>query len=167
MNPGADWASVGPRVSAELRVYLLGLAPRRISTPPVVSDGLFCWQLPAGDYLLIGSPGDDASAPVVAQRHWPLAAFRVVPQTNVTCVGDLRVETNGVVSVAGVPHSEFEVTGVSIKDDCAARLREVEARFAPLLEASRTRLMIDAADLSFSDPGLSDAVRRRLDAAGS
>jgi hypothetical protein len=132
-----------------------------------VSDGLFCWHLPAGDYLLIGSPSDDASAPVEAQRHWPLAAFRVALRSNVTCLGDLRIETDGVVSVVGVPHSEFDVTRVTIEDSCVARLREVEARFAPLRAAPRTQLMIDAADLSFSDPGLSAEVRRRLDAAQS
>jgi hypothetical protein len=167
LNPGADWASVGPRVYAELRVYLLGLAPRRISTPSVFGDGLFCWHLPAGDYLLIGSPADDASAPVVAQRHWPLAAFRVAPGPGVACVGDLRVETSGVVALEGVPRMEFSVAGVDILDACIARLREVETRFAPLTTAPRTQLMVDAADLSFSDPALFAAVRTRLDAAES
>ena len=71
------------------------------------------------------------------------------------------------MALEGVPRMEFDVTGVSIDDACATRLREVEARFAPLLAAPRTQLMIDAADLSFSDPGLSAEVRRRLDAAES
>jgi hypothetical protein len=131
----------------------------------VVSDGLFCWHLPAGDYLLIGSPFDDASAPVVAQRHSPLAAFRVTPRANVTCIGDLRIETSGALAVEDAPRMEFDVTGVSVEDACAARLSDVERRFAPLAATPRTELMIEAADLSFSDPGLSMAVRQRLDAA--
>jgi hypothetical protein len=164
-NPGADWASVGPGVYAELRVYLLGSSPRRMSTPSVLGDGLFCWQLPPGDYLLIGSPIDDASAPVVAQRHWPLAAFRVVRGPNVSCVGDLRIETAGTVVLQGPPRIDFGVAGVDILDGCSDRMREVEARFAPLAAVPSTRLMVDAADLSFEDPGLFAAVRTRLDAA--
>jgi hypothetical protein len=167
LNPGADWASVGPRIYAELRISLLGLAPRRTSTPSVAGDGLFCWHLPAGDYLLIGSPADDVSAPVVAQRHWPLAAFRVAPRPDVACVGDLRIETEGVVAIEDVPRMEFGIAGVDIVDACIERLREVEVRFAPLVMAPRTQLMVDAADLSFEDPGLFDAVRVRLDAAAA
>lgn len=166
LNPGADWASVGPGVHAELRVYLLGISPRRMATPPVLRDGLFCWHLTPGDYLLIGSPADDASAPVVAQRHWPLAAFRAAPESEVTCVGDLRVTTTGVVSVADVPRMEFGVTGVEIEDTCSERMREVAALFAPLASTPRKQLLVDAADLSFSDPGLFGAVRARLDADG-
>jgi hypothetical protein len=165
LNPGADWASVGPGVHAELRVYLLRLAPRAVSTPPVLRDGLFCWRLTTGDYLLVGSPADDASAPVVAQRHWPLAAFRAAPGPEVTCVGDLRVRTTGIVSVAGVPRMEFGVEGVDITDACSDRLREIEAMFAPVASKPRTQLLVDAADLAFEDPKLFDAVRTRLDQA--
>jgi hypothetical protein len=60
---------------------------------------------------------------------------------------------------------EFGVTGVDIIDACSERMREVEARFAPLATPSRTQLMVDVADLSFADPGLFAAVRTRLDAA--
>jgi hypothetical protein len=166
-NPGADWASVGPGIHAELRVYLLRLSPRRVSTPPVLRDGLFCWRLAFGDYLLVGSPVDDASAPVVAQRQWPLAAFRAGTGPGVTCVGDLRIRTTGIVSVAGVPRMEFGVAGVEIADACSDRLGEIGTLFAPVTSTPRTQLLVDVADLSFSDPGLFDAVRTRLDSAGT
>jgi hypothetical protein len=165
LNPGADWASVGPGVHPELRVYLLKLAPRAVSTPAVLRDGLFCWHLSSGDYLLIGSPADDASAPVVAQRHWPLAAFRAGSRAGVLCVGDLRVRTSGVLSVADVPRTEFAVAGVDITDACSDRLREVAAVFAPLLNTPRKQLLVDVADLSFEDPELFGAARMRLDQA--
>jgi hypothetical protein len=167
LNPGADWASVGPGIHPELQVYLLRLTPRAVSTPAVLRDGLFCWHLTMGDYLLIGSPADDASAPPVAQRHWPLAAFRAASGPGVTCVGDLRVRTTGIVSVAGVPRMEFSVAAVDIADACTDRLREVEALFAPAVSTPRTQLLIDAADLSFEDPALVAAVRTRLDQAGA
>jgi hypothetical protein len=163
MNPGADWASVGPAVQAELRIYLLRLAPRRVWQPAVLRDGLFCWHLTAGDYLLTGSPADDASAPEVAQRHWPLAAFRAPPGPGTICVGDLRVDTEGILSVAGVPRQEFGVTGVEIADACRERMHEVEALFAPMMSTPRTQLLFDAADLGFADPELFARVKERLD----
>jgi hypothetical protein len=167
MNPGADWASVGAAVHAELRVYLLRLAPRRVWLPAVLRDGLFCWHLAAGDYLLTGSPADDASAPEVAQRHWPLAVFRAPPGPGVICVGDLRIETDGILSVADVPRREFAVTGVEIADACRERMREVEELFAPAVSTPRTQLLVDAADLEFADPELFAKARARLDAMGS
>lgn len=141
----------------------LRLAPRAVSTPTVLRDGLFCWHLSSGDYLLMGSPADDPSAPVVAQRYWPLAAFRAAPGPGVTCVGDLRVRTSGILSVADVPRREWEVAGVDITDACSDLLGEFATVFAPLLNTPRTRLLVDAADLSFDDPGLLGAVRTRLD----
>jgi hypothetical protein len=164
INPGADWASVGAAVHAELRVYLLRLAPRRVWLPAVLRDGLFCWHLAAGDYLLTGSPADDASAPEVAQRYWPLAVFRAPPGPGVICVGDLRIETDRILSVADVPRREFAVTGVEIADACRQRMREVEELFAPAVSTPRTQLLVDAADLEFSDPQLFVKARARLDA---
>jgi hypothetical protein len=63
---------------------------------------------------------------------------------------------------------EFGVAGVEIADACSERLREVEALFAPLVSTPRTQLLVDVADLAFSDPELFAAIRARLDTvAGS
>jgi hypothetical protein len=60
-----------------------------MSTPSVLGDGLFCWQLPPGDYLLIGSP-------MMTRPHRgratppPLAALRVVPGPEISAWAILR-----------------------------------------------------------------------------
>ncbi len=165
-NPGADWSEVGLAQRPELRLYLLRLGQRQVAVPEVSSDGLFCWQLPPGDYLLIGLPAEDVSAPEVAQRHSPLAALRVPAGPGISCAGDAVVETSGDVLVLNGPlRVDFGVASVHVADACAARRREIESRYAPLEQSPATRLMVDISDLDFADPALMSTARARLDAS--
>ena len=126
---------------------------------------MFCWQLPPGDYVLIGVPADDASAPEIAQHHWPLAALRVAPGPEISCAGDLVVDaTDSTTVLRGPPRIDFGIGGINVTNACAARTREIESIFAPLGQTPPTRLMVDISDLGFEDPGLATAVRARLDA---
>jgi hypothetical protein len=166
-NPGADWHDVGPGLRAELRVHLLRLEPRQVILPPVWDGGMFLWQLPPGDYLLVGMPAEDQSEEPMAQHHWPLAALRVPPGPGATCAGDLLVDMGGeTVVLPGVIHVEAAPARVEVMDACSLRTREIEARFLPLALPARTVPMVSAVDLGFEDPGLARQVRHRLDAAG-
>jgi hypothetical protein len=55
---------------------------------------------------------------------------------------------------------------VEIADACRERMREVEELFAPAVSTPRTQLLVDAADLQFSDPELFAKARARLGAPG-
>jgi hypothetical protein len=165
MNPGADWHDVGPGLRAELRVHLLRLSPRRVTLPHVWDGGMFLWQLPPGDYLLVGMPAEDQSEEPLAQHHWPLAGLRVPRGPGASCAGDLLVAMGGETAVLpGAIHVEGGPVGVEVTNTCPLRTREVEARFMPLAIPARTVLMVGAADLRFEDPELARQVRARLDA---
>lgn len=165
-NPGTDWLDAGPGPRPELTLYLLRLSPRQIARPQLAGRGAFYWLLAPGDYLLVGSPAADAGEPEVVQRHWPLAAMRVLPADVLVCVGELAIES-AVTGLALEPEPavQFGLGEVSVTDQCAALGAELEARFAATDAPPAKRLMAVAAGLDFNSPSLFREVRALLDAA--
>lgn len=165
-NPGAEWASTGPGPRPELTLYLLRLSPRQVARPQFVERGEFYWYLGPGDYLLLGSPTEDVGEPEVTQRHWPLAALRVLPAEGAVCAGALSVEADGEgMALEPAPLVNFSLGAVLVSDQCTALAADLEARFARLDPPPGKRLLVVASDLDFSDPALFERVRALLDAA--
>jgi hypothetical protein len=166
VNPGASWASVGPGLRPELTLYLLRLSPRRIARPQFVGQGAFYWSLSPGDYLLLGSPAADVGEPEVSQRHWPLAALRVMPADGAVCAGVLVVEAvSESIALKPVPLMNFSLGRVDVLDRCVALAADLETRYARPASPPAKRLLVAASDLDFSDPALFERVRALLDAA--
>jgi hypothetical protein len=131
-----------------------------------VGHGAFYWFLSPGDYLLLGSPAADIGEPEVSQRHWPLAALRVMPADRAVCAGTLVVEAvSESIALKPAPLMNFGLGEVDVLDRCAALAVDLEARFARPASPPGKSLLVVASDLEFSDPALFERARALLDAA--
>jgi hypothetical protein len=146
----------------EIRVVLFALEPRRAAPyPPFTGDGLFCWTMSAGDYVLMAA--DEKDMKEGNPSYWPLAAVRVLPGT-ASCAGDLELRFFEHPEGWSPVYQEY-VGG--IVDRCVQRQGEVEKKYAPFGRPPGKLLMVDMTDVQFTDTALARTARQRLDAAAN
>jgi hypothetical protein len=146
----------------EIRVVLLGLEPRRATPyPPFTGNGLFCWTMSPGDYVLMAADEDDMKNG--NPSYWPLAAVRVLP-ASASCVGDL--ELRFFKHRKGWSSVNREYVG-GIVDRCAQRQGEVEKKYATFEHPPGKLLMVDMTDVQFTDTALAKTARQRLGAVAN
>jgi hypothetical protein len=147
---------------------LLRLGPRRISPgPPIEEDGWFYWQLPPGDYAVIGNSHDfygERTPYSRIQDMVVLALLRVPAAALPAYAGELLLEIE-FDNPTDRRRGAYEFGSERVRDRRDEALAELQRLFGSLPGTPGVSLMCAGPDVpSFNDPELFNRGRALLDA---